>query len=143
MVKTGAGQACYGRAMTGLLSEFGRFGGVGVAAAVAHYGTLILLVEAFAIGPTPAALAGFVAGGLVSYVLNHRWTFRSGRAHVEAVPRFMAIAAVGFGLTWALMSLLADRFAVPYLAAQLITTAIVLVWHYVANKIVTFGRPTS
>jgi putative flippase GtrA len=129
--------------VSGLGAEIGRFGGVGVLAAIAHYGVLVVLVEMGGFGATPAALAGYVAGGIVSYGLNYRWTFRSERAHAVAVPRFVAIAAIGFVLTGLLMALLHDRWAVPYLLAQLATTGAVMVWSYVANKIVTFGRPAG
>ncbi len=124
--------------MKGLAGEIGRFGGVGILAAVAHYGTLIALVELFHVAPTAAALAGFVAGGIVSYVLNRSYTFRSDRAHSEALPRFLAIAAVGFVLTGVLMEGLTGWLGVPYILAQLSTTGVVLVWHYIANKLITF-----
>lgn len=124
--------------MKGLAGEIGRFGGVGVLAAVAHYGTLIALVELLHITPTTASLAGFVAGGIVSYILNRSYTFRSGRAHSEALPRFLAIAAVGFVLTGVLMAGLTEWLAVPYILAQISTTGVVLVWHYIANKFITF-----
>ena len=129
--------------MSRLGGEIGRFGGVGVLAAIAHYGVLIALVELGGLGATPAALAGYVAGGVVSYVLNYSWTFRSARAHAVAVPRNVAIAALGFGLTGLLMALLHDRWGAPYLLAQLATTGVVMAWSFVANRAVTFGRPSA
>jgi putative flippase GtrA len=114
------------------------FATVGGFASVAHYGVLIALVESQAMGPVAATLCGFVAGGVVSYVLNRRHTFRSDRPHRAAVPRFAVIAGVGFALTGALMALLNGRLGIPYLAAQLVTTGIVLLWTFSANRWWTF-----
>lgn len=112
----------------------------GLAAAVVHYGVLIGLVEAARWTPVPATLAGYIAGGGVSYALNHRITFMSRRAHREALWRFAVVAGVGFGLTALLMALFVDRWALPYLPAQVFTTACVLVWSFVAHKLWTFGE---
>ena len=112
---------------------------VGLIAAVAHYGSLIGLVELVGWPPVPATLVGFVLGGATSYVLNRRHTFVSERAHSEAVWRFVLVALVGFLLTWALMSVFVNRLGAPYLPAQLVTTGIVLIWSFLANKLWTFG----
>lgn len=112
---------------------------VGVAAAVAHYGVLVGLVEILRWSAVPATLAGYVAGGVVSYGLNRRHTYESDRPHEEAGWRFATVAAVGFGLTWLFMHLLHDRLGVHYLLAQVFTTGIVLVWSFLAHKLWTFG----
>ena len=57
-------------ALARILRQFGMFFGVGIAAAIVHYGLLVALVEGAGLEPVPATLAGYVAGGLVSYVLN-------------------------------------------------------------------------
>ena len=112
---------------------------VGLFAAVAHYGALIGLVELAHWGPVSATLVGYVFGGVTSYVLNRRHTFESDRAHAEAGWRFGLVAAVGFLLTWLFMHLLADRASLPYLMAQVLTTGVVLVWSFCANKLWTFA----
>lgn len=123
-----------------LLSEVVAFVGVGVVAAVAHYGLLVLLVELAGWRPVPATLVGYVGGGLVSYRLNRRHTYRSDRPHAEAGWRFAAVAATGFALTYLAMHLLVERLSLPYLLSQIVTTGLVLVWSYVAHKLWTFGR---
>lgn len=124
------------------MREIGRqvsaFAGVGLLAAVVHYGLLIALVETGAAGPVPATLAGYVGGGLLSYALNRRHTYRSQRPHAEAGWRFAAVAGVGFLLTGAAMHVLTGAPGMPYLAAQLLTTGLVLVWSFAAHKWWTF-----
>ena len=120
--------------------QFAAFVAAGCAAAVAHFGVLIGLVEAAGWTPVPATLCGYLAGGAVSYVLNHRLTFTSTRKHREALWRFAVVAGVGFCLTALIMSLLVDRWSLPYLPAQVFTTGCVLVWSFVAHKLWTFGE---
>lgn len=117
------------------------FGGVGLAAAAVHYGLLIGLVEGAGADPVPATLAGYLGGGVVSYALNRRLTFASDRPHREATWRFALVAAVGFGLTWLFMALFVRTLGAPYLPAQLVTTGLVLVWSFGANKLWTFRTP--
>ncbi|MBL8590988.1 MAG: GtrA family protein [Methylobacteriaceae bacterium] len=122
-----------------LSRQISAFALVGALAALAHYGALIGLVEAAGWRPVPATLVGYLAGGLVSYVLNRRHTFASDRPHQEAGWRFGVVAGVGFCLTWALMHLFVDRLAAPYLPAQIATTLVVMAWSFLANKLWTFG----
>jgi len=121
-----------------LAGQVSRYLLAGGAATVGHYTTLILLVEAGALDPVPAALAAFLVGGTISYTLNRRITFRSTRPHREAAPTFIAVAGVGFLMTGLLMDLLVNRLQLPYLPAQLLTTGLVMVWTFAASKFWTF-----
>ncbi len=122
-----------------LIRQLVAFSGVGLAAAVAHYGLLILLVEGFGTHPVPATLAGYVAGGLVSYALNRKHTYQSSRPHREATWRFAMVAFVGFLLTWFFMHALTVWLEGPYLPAQIITTGVVMLWSFIAHKAWTFA----
>src|SRR3712207_351906 len=120
------------------MRQFTAFFGVGLAAAVVHYGLLIALVEAAGAHPVPATLAGYGAGGLVSYALNRRHTYGSRRPHREATWRFAVVALVGFLLTWLFMYAFTMRFGAPYLPAQFVTTGIVMLWSFLAHRAWTF-----
>lgn len=130
-----------GDGLRGLARQVSAFAGVGVAATALHYGTLIALVEAAGVQPLPATLAGYAAGGVLSYRLNRRHTYRSDRPHAEAVWRFAAVAGVGFLMTAALMHGFVGRLGLPYLPAQVLTTGVVLGWSFLAHKLWTFGAP--
>ncbi|WP_343712520.1 GtrA family protein [Inquilinus sp.] len=121
--------------------QFARYASVGAVATAMHYAVLVGLVESGDAAPLPATLAGYVAGGLVSYPLNRRLTFAGGRPHREAGWRFTAVAASGFAWTALLMALLVGRLGAPYLPAQAATTLIVLIWGFLANRLWTFARP--
>jgi putative flippase GtrA len=123
----------------GLFSKLLAFSAAGAVAAIAHYGVLVALVETGAATPVPATLAGYIVGGVVSYVLNRRATYRSDRPHREATWRFAVVAFVGFLLTWFLMQQFESHTRVPYLLAQVLTTGVVLVWSFVAHLLWTFA----
>jgi putative flippase GtrA len=116
------------------------FAGVGVIAAAVHYGLLVGLVEIGRWSAVPATLVGYVGGGVVSYRLNRRHTYRSNRPHEEAGWRFAVVAGVGFGITWLCMAVLHGRFGLQYILAQVATTLIVMAWSFVAHKYWSFGK---
>lgn len=126
--------------MRRLLSQFSHFVAVGLIAAVVHYGALIGLVETELLSPVPATLIGYCAGGAVSYLFNRRFAFSSDRPHREAVWRFVIVACVGFVLTGLIMSALTTVLDAPYLPSQVLTTAIVLFWSFLANRFWTFSE---
>ncbi len=123
-----------------LSRQFAAFSGVGLVAAVVHYGLLIALVEIAGWGAVAATLLGYGVGGIVSYALNRRLTYVSDRPHAEATWRFAVVAFVGFLLTGLLMETFTNALGAPYIPAQLVTTGIVLFWSFVANRLWTFAR---
>ncbi len=129
-----------GSEASGLLRQIAAFAGVGVVAAIVHYGLLIGLVEAAGWRAVPATLVGYVGGGIVSYLLNRTHTYRSDRPHQEAGWRFAVVAGIGFLLTYGVMHGLVERLALPYLPSQIATTLVVLVWSFLAHKHWSFGR---
>ena len=124
--------------MTFLFRQFSSFVVVGFIATGVHYALLIGLVEIAGISAVAAALIGYGAGGTVSYGLNRRHTFRTKLPHEAAVSRFTLVAAVGFGLTYVFMSLFIHAAGIPYLLAQMATTAIVMLWSFTAHRLWTF-----
>jgi putative flippase GtrA len=123
-----------------LVQQIIAFGGVGIVAAVVHYGLLLSLVELGGWHPVVATLVGYVGGGVVSYWLNRTHTYASDRPHSEAGWRFAVVAGVGFLITFAVMSSLVVRLALPYFPSQIATTLVVLVWSFLAHKYWSFGR---
>ncbi len=122
--------------------QFLRYAGVGSIAAASHYATLIFLVEVETVDPVLGAVVGFMVGGIVSYILNRRFTFSTYRDHRDAVPRFTLIAFVAFLMTGGLMHVLHEMLGLHYFLAQLIITAIVMIWTFAANRFWTFADAT-
>lgn len=125
--------------MNELFRQFSTFASVGLIATGLHYAILIGVVEFAGISALTGSLMGYSAGGVVSYVLNRSHTFRSDRPHDEAAWRFALIVFVGFALTYFCMRLLVENAGVPYLPAQIATTATVMLWNFGAHKAWTFA----
>ena len=127
------------------LIQFVLFAMVGCAAAVGHYGVLIALAELLATPPVLASAAGFIVGGVISYLLNYGHVFRSEQDHLPTAAKFVAVATVGLCLNSAIMWLLAERIGLHYLLAQVTATALVMVWSFGANRYWTFnaGSPVA
>lgn len=121
-----------------LARQLRSFVGVGLVCTALHYTILVSLVQGVHLPPVPATLVGFCVGGLLSYLLNRRHTFGSERPHEEAAWRFALVAGVAFALTWLLMRLFVERWHAPYLPAQVVTTGLVMVWTFAANRLWTF-----
>ncbi len=123
-----------------LAKQFSLFTLVGAVGSVAHYLLLIVLVELADSDAVITSMAGALLGAIINYLLNHRYTFRSDRRHREALPRFLAVAAVGFALNALLMWLGVDVAGLHYLLAQVLATVLVLVWNWLGNRLWTFAR---
>lgn len=120
------------------LRQFLTFGLVGLVGTAAHYLVLAFLVELLASPVLLATTTGFVVGAVVNYVLNRRFTFSSTAPHHIALPKFLTVAAAGAVLNGAVVGLLVALTPWHYLLAQLLATAVVLVWNFVANLLWTF-----
>ncbi|MGF3027590.1 GtrA family protein [Methylobacterium aquaticum] len=128
--------------MAALARQFLSYVGVSLAALAVHYAVLVILVETGRADPVRAALAGYLAGAVISYGLNRRLTYASARPHAEAAWRFGLVAAIGFGLTWLIMAVLTRGFGLPYFAAQGLATGVVVFWNFLGHRLWTFSaRP--
>ncbi|PWC41406.1 hypothetical protein TSO221_23535 [Azospirillum sp. TSO22-1] len=123
------------------IRQFAMFVVVGCAAAVGHYGLLVALVELAGAPAVPASAAGFVVGGVISYLLNYRFVFDSAGQHLPTAGKFVAVAVTGLALNSAIMWVLTHWAALHYLLAQVTATGTVMLWSYGANRFWTFGRP--
>ena len=119
-----------------MIAKFIAFALVGVVGTLAHYLTLYLLVESYAFSPVKGSGCGALVGLVVNYLLNYALTFKSQQSHQKTFPKFALIAGIGFSLNQGLMAILTPQ--IYYLYAQLITTALVLVWNFLGNSLWTF-----
>ena len=120
------------------MGRLATFGMVGIAGTLAHYTTLIFLVEIGNLNPTAATTAGFGVGALVNYLLNHRYTFNSSKAHRDSGPKF-ALIAIATGLLNTLMVYAGvDILGFNYLLVQIVATATVFLLNFILNSIWTF-----
>jgi putative flippase GtrA len=55
--------------------------------------------------------------------------------------RFLVVIGTGLGITLGLMHLLTTRWGVPYLPARVLTTGLVMFWHFAGNAFWSFAQP--
>ena len=122
-----------------IIQQFLRFAGVGVIGTTGHYAVLIILVELFDYNPVFGSFLGFLTGALINYFLNRRYTFASNSRHAVALPKFILVAVVGMIINIMVMSALVETFDLQYLLAQVVATALVLIWNFSVNKYWTFA----
>jgi len=121
-----------------LARQFSLFTLVGAFGTLAHYVLLVVLVELSGTDAVIASMAGALLGATINYVLNYRFTFTSGTPHRVALPRFLAVASVGFLLNMALMWVAIEWADLHYILGQVITTSVVLLWTFFGNRHWTF-----
>ncbi len=114
--------------------QFLRFTLVGGVGTAAHYALLILMVSGRGINPVISSTAGFIAGMVINYLLNRRYTFFSRRAHREAFWRFVAVAFVGMLINSTAMAVFNLGLDIHYLAAQVMATALALSWNFLGSR---------
>jgi putative flippase GtrA len=91
--------------------------------------------------PAPLGSAvGFAVGAVVSYGLNRRYTFESDRAHRAAAPRHALTVGSGWVLNTAGVALLHGPLGWPVWVAQVLSTGVVLVWHFALSRWWVFTR---
>ena len=100
---------------------------------------VFLLVEFFSFNPLVAAVGGFLLAVSNNFFLNKIWTFRNkssryGRLYIK----FLLVSGVGLCFTLLIMYLLWSVLGVYYLLAKVLTSGVVLIWNFLANKFWTF-----
>lgn len=118
--------------------QFLRYSGAGAVGTVVQYCLLIILVQLADRSAVTASTIGAIAGALINYRLNHRYTFASRKAHGHALQRFALVSIGGIVLN-ALVLMAVLAFTGPhYVAAQVAATAVVLVAGFLVNRVWTF-----
>jgi putative flippase GtrA len=116
------------------------FIGVGAVATLVQYCILVFSVEILGLRPFLGSSVGFAVSAVLNYWLNYHFTFRSQNSHVGAVSRFALVALAGLVLNALAMVLLGRVQGLPYVAAQIIATVIVLAWNFLGNSLWTFAH---
>jgi putative flippase GtrA len=119
------------------LSRFVMYAAAGAVGTAGHYAVLVALVSTGLLGPVPASMCGALAGAWINFMLNARLTFRS-RASIATAWRFAATALAAALANGIAMALLTQWLRVPWLPAQLIVTAGLLMLTFTVNSLWTF-----
>lgn len=119
-----------------------RYAVVGVIGTAVHFSVLVLLVERFGVEAVTSSTIGFIITVIVSYALNHRWTFRSDRGHGSALPRYIVVSVTGMFLNSGIMYLTVHVFGLWYILGQCLVVVVVPLTNFVLNYKWSF-RPAA
>ena len=110
----------------------------GFASVATHYAFAIFAVEVLGWRALLATSAGFMAGAITKYLMNYFLAFASEAPHRHAVPRFAVMLASLFCANAAIFWALHDQGGLHYMAAQVITTGLLIPVGYVVNRLWVF-----
>ena len=108
---------------------------------IVDFGVTYLLKEKAKLNKFLSNSAGFVLAATNNYIWNRLWTFHSKN---EDIPveylSFFIISLIGLGINNLTIYLLADRLIWNFYFSKLCATAVVMVWNFTMNLLVTFNR---
>ena len=132
------GKATVGELTKGQLLRFAATGGMSGG---------VYLVILFALQPglriMVASALAYTAAMAVNYLCQRIWTFRSGRVHHQAVPRYVAVHLAGILINGATLHLAAEVYGLPLLPVQGAALVLVAGWGFTLQKVWVFTSPPT
>jgi putative flippase GtrA len=123
-----------------LIAQFVKYGIVGASNTALTFLTYTVLVELVGVEYLVALLAGYVVGGVNSYVFNRHWTFKAGHIpHTRAGSRFALITALAAAANELLLYAFVHGLHVEKIGAQAILTVPMLCITFAANRYWSFS----
>lgn len=113
-------------------SKILRFLVSGGLAALTEYASFLLLHSALRGGLLVLSQSlSFMAGFIVSFILNRNWVFTSSGKVKSQLVRYAILASINLALTNALLWVLIEKAHIVYWVAKFVIMAMVATWNYV------------
>lgn len=122
-----------------MLIQVVKFGFVGLAATVIHTVVLLFLVEKLGVGPVLASVPAFLTALLISFLINHHWTFVAKGAYGRYFSRYAAVSAAGLILNIAIMYGTVSLMHKPYVIGLGAVIILVPLFSFLLQRYWTFG----
>lgn len=121
--------------MKKLISQFFKFGVVGVIAFIVDYLSLYLLTEFLNVYYLISSIISFLLSIIVNYILSIKWVFDiKKKQSFKDVIIFTLLSAIGLLINLLVMYLSVEVFKIHYMIGKLMATFIVMVWNFVTRK---------
>ena len=118
---------------------FFKYAIVGCVGTAIDLGSLYVFVEVLRIHLLLATAMSFILAVINNFVLNKYWTFQNKSSNIrKQFIKFLIVSIIGLLLTEVFMVLLVYGLKIWYMASKLITSSLVLMWNFLANKYWTF-----
>ncbi len=119
-----------------------KYSTVGISGTAVDILVLYFLVDILGFGVILAASISFILAATNNFLWNNIWTFRED-VHKRFISlryiRFMIVSVIGLILTIFLMYIFNSILFIWYILAKIMTSIVVLLWNYYANKHWTFN----
>lgn len=122
-----------------LLAQISRFTLVGLAATLIYLIVANLVIWADLIPPTWASVLAYLAGMVVSFNGQSRFTFRVKNHRPEHLARFTFLSVLGLGLSFGLVHLATNQGLAPVFATFGTAIAVPVI-SYVVMRLWVFGH---
>lgn len=120
------------------IGQIGRFGVIGVTAAIVNFMLVLYLVSAGYLSPLAANILAFLIAFQVSFWGHKHWTFRCAGRHLSSLSKFFIVAAVSFLLNEGLFATFLKAAHLYYPVALILTLAIVPPLTFLFSKVWAF-----
>lgn len=121
--------------MKKLISQFFKFGVVGVIAFIVDYLSLYLLTEFLNVYYLISSILSFLLSIIVNYLLSIKWVFDiKKKQSFKDVIIFTLLSAIGLLINLLVMYLSVEVLKIHYMIGKLIATFIVMIWNFVTRK---------
>ena len=114
-----------------------KYSTVGISGTAVDILVLYFLVDILGLGVILAASISFILAATNNFLWNNIWTFRED-VHKRFISlryiRFMIVSVIGLILTIFLMYIFNSILFIWYILAKIMTSIVVLLWNYYANK---------
>lgn len=122
-----------------LFSRFVKFVGIGGCATAFQYILIVGFVEGVKMEPFYASVLSYLMSAVFNYWGNYHFTFAAARPHRSALPRFAVVSSAGLIINAIVFYVLYSTMGFIYLIAQIIASALVLLWNFLANQFWSFS----
>lgn len=103
-------------------------------------GILYILAVVFDILYIISTVIAFIFAATNNFLLNKIWTFGDKNAwYKRQYIKFLTVSVIWLGLTLLCMGFLVEIIHLPIILSKLLTSGIVLLWNFLANKYWTFA----
>ena len=114
-----------------------RFVVIGVVNNLVGYAAFVVL-SLLGVAAIPAMSVSYVAGMVISFIGNRKWTFSHRGSILPALTRFLIANAVGYGINFALLWIFVKSFQLPQIPVQFFATGCVALCTFLMMRLWVF-----
>ena len=105
---------------------------------------LELCLRGFGMPAIPSAITGYLAGGVLQYVLCSVWVFSTSlKSDAVGFVTFTLLSLVGLGITWLVMLVGHEWAQLPVEVAKFGAVGLAFIWNFLSRKYLLFNAEGS